>query len=768
MTITQHISIDLQQPGNAPMIHAVQGDEYSRKIEIELYSNGVSWNPPDDCEVTIRYGKPDGKGGIYAVLPDNTVAYSIAGNAITVTLAPQMVTVPGLVEVQVSIIKDRKDRISTFSFAVDVEADPSKGELKSENYVNWKSYYIPQTTGATVGQYLEIEEVDTDGRVIAVKAVDAPSGEEISSAVDAYLDKHPEITTTLQDGEITAEKLHQSLKWATVNDFVVPQMFGAIGDGVHDDTEAFKKLNGKRAYIPRGVYRVSNVEYGPDTIIMGSGMGSTVIQQIGTEGDMIAFKDATRAGMSNITLTGSQWDVHTACTDPYAALLKIYTTTEHENFSQHCVYEHIQIYKTINSGFVLLGKDTASGTPNTNWNWVHHFNDFRVEYCNAWCMIDETTDNKFYNFYLSEGGLGGMLLDNAWSNQYSNFKLDQPMGNGAVGDPDGWDSGALLVCKNSGGLRMTNFDIQSSHYHGMKVSSTSVLHFDGQFSLIGYSRPDCLPVALKMTNTNNVDASAIFYEHASTSSYVNIDRTCSYVIVNMREVGHKPSYNNSGTSLILEASTMVGLYKTQVSDRKFNNLLTNSLPTTMDGWGFEGDVTLDESGMILDGSSFKLENKGADLTGIYQTISGIKAGHKYLFVAACYAETLASTFETGYRTPYILAVQDDNALENEDGLVSIGLTTGIGHSVMMYSTTAKSNGDITFCVYNYRNNGVYYIGNMYAIDLSDNPMFRDTPGYIKEIADQFDTSVRVSTIHEKLGPEHFGEVLAYLLEKGCK
>jgi uncharacterized protein YjdB len=176
MTITQHISIDLQQPGNAPMIHAVQGDEYTRVVEIDLYSGGVSWNPPSGCEVAIRYGKPDGKGGIYGVLPDNTPAYSIAGNAITVTLAPQMVTVPGMVEVQVSIIKDRKDRLSTFSFAIDVEADPSKGELKSENYVNWKSYYIPQTTGASVGQYLKITEVDADGRVTAVEAVDSPSG----------------------------------------------------------------------------------------------------------------------------------------------------------------------------------------------------------------------------------------------------------------------------------------------------------------------------------------------------------------------------------------------------------------------------------------------------------------------------------------------------------------------------------------------------------------------------------------------------------------
>lgn len=237
MTITQHISIDLQQSGNMPMVHAVQGDEYTRKIEIELYSNGVSWNPPDGCDVAIRYGKPDGKGGIYAVLPDNTPAYSIAGNAITVTLAPQMVTVPGVVQTQVSIIKDRKDRLSTFSFAVDVEADPSKGELKSENYVNWKSYYIPQTTGATVGQYLEIAEVDADGRVTAVKAVDAPTSgggatETVVGATPFEVTKdglyiRPDVDTRVYNISDGVENLMEQFQ--TVKTYADQIVYGATG-----------------------------------------------------------------------------------------------------------------------------------------------------------------------------------------------------------------------------------------------------------------------------------------------------------------------------------------------------------------------------------------------------------------------------------------------------------------------------------------------------------------------------------------------------------
>ena len=176
MTITQHISIDLQQPGNMPMVHAVQGDEYTRVVEIDLYSGGMAWNPPSGCEVVIRYGKPDGKGGVYGNLPDDTTAWSIDGNTISVILAPQMLTVPGIVKAQVALIVDQKQLVSTFHFAVSVEEDSSKGAVKSENYVNWKTYYIPQTKNAVVGQYLKISKVDADGRVLEVVPVDAPSG----------------------------------------------------------------------------------------------------------------------------------------------------------------------------------------------------------------------------------------------------------------------------------------------------------------------------------------------------------------------------------------------------------------------------------------------------------------------------------------------------------------------------------------------------------------------------------------------------------------
>lgn len=52
-------------------------------------------------------------------------------------------------------------------------------------------------------------------------------------AVDAWLNAHPEATTTVEDRSLTGNKL----VLGTLN-FVTPEMFGAVGDGVTDDTEA--------------------------------------------------------------------------------------------------------------------------------------------------------------------------------------------------------------------------------------------------------------------------------------------------------------------------------------------------------------------------------------------------------------------------------------------------------------------------------------------------------------------------------------------------
>lgn len=62
-------------------------------------------------------------------------------------------------------------------------------------------------------------------------------GGDLESYVNDWLDSHPEATTTVQDGSLTYKKLVNG----TLG-FVTPEMFGAVGDGVTDDTNSFVSL----------------------------------------------------------------------------------------------------------------------------------------------------------------------------------------------------------------------------------------------------------------------------------------------------------------------------------------------------------------------------------------------------------------------------------------------------------------------------------------------------------------------------------------------
>lgn len=94
--------------------------------------------------------------------------------------------------------------------------------------------------------------------------VGQPTDEQTNSAVMNWLDEHPEVTTTVQDGSLEEVKFTESLKMKTIKDCITPQMFGAKGDGVTDDTQSIQKAiefcgNNKNVlYIPSGVYIISN------------------------------------------------------------------------------------------------------------------------------------------------------------------------------------------------------------------------------------------------------------------------------------------------------------------------------------------------------------------------------------------------------------------------------------------------------------------------------------------------------------------------------
>ena len=144
MTVTSNITLDLRRPDSTrSCVYAKTGD--SRAVKAALYDGGEPWVAPSGATVVIRFCKPDKTGGIYNKLPSGATAYTIAtdqdtgGTVVTATLAPQMLTCPGLVVADLVIISG-SDTVATFSWRVDVQRSPMDGvDTTSQDYYNYQT-----------------------------------------------------------------------------------------------------------------------------------------------------------------------------------------------------------------------------------------------------------------------------------------------------------------------------------------------------------------------------------------------------------------------------------------------------------------------------------------------------------------------------------------------------------------------------------------------------------------------------------------------------
>lgn len=168
--ITSKINMELQQRQWQPAIDVVQNDRYMRNLELSLTSGGEAWSIPEEASVVIRYLRSDGIGGEYDTLSDGTQAWSSADNKLTVILAPEMMTVSGLVQLWVTIIR-MEQQISSFALALNVSALAQADEGDTGVFANTTGF-LPAPFSGEVGQSFRVRAVNDRGQVTEVETMD--------------------------------------------------------------------------------------------------------------------------------------------------------------------------------------------------------------------------------------------------------------------------------------------------------------------------------------------------------------------------------------------------------------------------------------------------------------------------------------------------------------------------------------------------------------------------------------------------------------------
>lgn len=224
-----------------------------------------------------------------------------------------------------------------------------------------------------------IEQIDEKWSAFTLATVD--------SAVKAWLDSHPEATTTVQDGALTEAKFSDELKLHTIKDYVTPQMFGAKGDGVTDDTNALQHAinSSDTIFIPNGVYLISGLTISKPIRIIGLSKTNTVLKYTGVDTALIFKPDIVttsdeflRVEVENIKLVGDGGK---------SAIFM--------NETVHSVFKNILINGNFVNGFEMNGESNLVSRQNTIYN--NHFEEITIKNCDYGFNIFGCISDSHFN-----------------------------------------------------------------------------------------------------------------------------------------------------------------------------------------------------------------------------------------------------------------------------------------------------------------------------------------------------------------------------------
>lgn len=168
MNINQTVALNLSESITPPTLRMAQDDANTRTIKASLWDGAQPFSIPSECVCMVRFGKPDGTGGLYDTTEGGQkVSYS--GNVVTAPVAAQMLAVAGAVKAQIDIYgggeKQQAEKLATFRFRVEVEPSAyADAKIISSDYYNVLSSQIAAAVeaGAKADQAIQAAQQATE------------------------------------------------------------------------------------------------------------------------------------------------------------------------------------------------------------------------------------------------------------------------------------------------------------------------------------------------------------------------------------------------------------------------------------------------------------------------------------------------------------------------------------------------------------------------------------------------------------------------------
>lgn len=218
MNINQAVSLNMSTDIAPPTLHMAQGDANSRTIVATLYDGSQPFTIPTDSVCMVRFGKPDGTGGLY----DHTesgAAVTYLDNVVTAPVASQMLSVSGIVKAEIDVYKSGGNdesavKLASFCLLVDVHKSAySDDTIISSDYYNIVAAQIAAAIEA--GEKADAAIIAANNAIQAANTAVAAKDTAVSAKDDAVYAKTA--ATNAANSAESAKSAAESAKTAAEN-----------------------------------------------------------------------------------------------------------------------------------------------------------------------------------------------------------------------------------------------------------------------------------------------------------------------------------------------------------------------------------------------------------------------------------------------------------------------------------------------------------------------------------------------------------------------